>query len=69
VSTVNSVYLVWCAPDGDDETARLIGAYSTEPLAVARVERAKTIPGLDHEECDFRITRCTLDEYEWAVSK
>jgi hypothetical protein len=62
------VYLVWCAPDGDDAGARLIGVYSTEPLAFARIERAKTLPGLAHEQCDFRVTCHVLDEYEWALS-
>ncbi len=62
------VYLVWHTLDGSDDAAKVIGVYSTEQLAAARIERARALPGLAAYPNDFRVTPEPLDHNELVTS-
>jgi hypothetical protein len=49
---------------GDD--AKLLGVYSSDAAAQARIESARTLPGFSDEPDRFHITPSTLDKDEWA---
>ena len=49
---------------GDD--AKLLGVYSSDAAAQARIESARTLPGFSDEPDCFQITLYTLDKDEWA---
>ncbi len=61
------IYLVWCTTDGDEAHARLVGLYSDEHQARERIARARTVPGYGDYPASFRVTRTTLDHFEWGV--
>ena len=49
---------------GDD--AKLLGVYSSDAAAQARIESARTLPGFSDEPDCFQITLYTLDKDEWT---
>jgi hypothetical protein len=49
---------------GDD--AKLLGVYSSDAAAQARIESARTLPGFSYEPNCFQITVYTLDKDEWT---
>jgi hypothetical protein len=52
------------SPSGDD--AKLLGVYSSDAAAQARIEPARTLPGFSDEPDCFHITLYTLDKDEWT---
>ncbi|GGU16208.1 DUF7336 domain-containing protein [Lentzea flava] len=51
--------------EGDD--VKMLGVYSSRENAMARIERAKELPGFrDEPEC-FYIGEYTLDEDQWTT--
>jgi hypothetical protein len=49
---------------GDD--VKLLGVYSSEIAAQARIESARMLPGFSHEPDCFQVTPYTLDKDEWT---
>ncbi len=49
---------------GDD--AKLLGVYSSDAAAQARIESARTLPGFSDEPDCFQITLYTFDKDEWT---
>ena len=49
---------------GDD--AKLLGVYSSDAAAQARIESARTPPGVSNEPDCFQITLYTFDKDEWT---
>ena len=49
---------------GDD--AKLLGVYSSDAAAQARIESARTLPGFSDEPACFQITLYTLGKDEWT---
>ncbi|WP_433618322.1 DUF7336 domain-containing protein [Dactylosporangium sp. CA-139114] len=56
--------LIWDEEDGDD--LKILGAYSTEQKAQARITSARELPGFRDEPDCFLIDAYTLDEDRWA---
>jgi hypothetical protein len=52
------------AEEGDDN-AKLLGVYSTEELALARIERARLLPGFADLPEGFEVVGYKLDKDEW----
>ena len=50
----------------DDEDIKLIGVYSTEPLATEATSKLKEQPGVRDYPDGFSIDRYELDRVEWA---
>lgn len=68
MSETRYVWLLWHGDDIYDETpnALLLGVYSTEELAQARIGRCTDLPGFrDHPE-SFEISRYEIDHDEWT---
>lgn len=65
MSTGQTVYILWHGDDLDEgPDAKLLGVYSTEEAATARIERAKLLPGFrDHPDA-FAVSRYQLDRDE-----
>lgn len=55
--------LVWCEEDGDD--LKMLGVYSSEARAEARVDQARTLPGFRDDPDCFFIGGHTVDRDEW----
>jgi hypothetical protein len=49
---------------GDD--VKLLGVYSSDAAARARIESARALPGFSDEPNCFQITPYTLDKDEWT---
>lgn len=49
---------------GDD--VKLLGVYSSEAAALARVESARLLPGFRDEPDCFQIVPYTVDRHEWT---
>jgi hypothetical protein len=49
---------------GDD--VKLLGVYSTDAAARARIESARKLPGFRNEPDCFQVTPYTLDKHEWT---
>jgi hypothetical protein len=49
---------------GDD--VKLLGAYSSDAAAGARIESARTLPGFSDEPGCFQVVSYTLDKDEWT---
>ncbi|MEU4481688.1 hypothetical protein AB0F68_27025 [Micromonospora sp. NPDC023966] len=56
--------LVWDEADGDD--LKMLGVYSSEAQAKARMQRATSLPGFRDEPDCFYIARHTVDQDEWT---
>jgi hypothetical protein len=63
------VYLLWHGDDPDDKTpeAKLLGVYSSEQAAQARIARAALLPGFAERPEDFLITQYAVDEDQWPT--
>ncbi|MEU5938564.1 hypothetical protein ABZ807_05145 [Micromonospora sp. NPDC047548] len=55
--------LVWDEEDGDD--LKMLGVYSSEARAEARIQRARKLPGFQDEPDCFFISRYTVDQDQW----
>jgi homoserine kinase type II len=62
------VYLLWHIHDlGDGETSeKLLGVYSTEERANARIAVATTLPGFREASTGFEVARYKIDFDEWG---
>src|SRR3712207_834605 len=62
-----SVYLVWHdhGPPEDTDNAKLLGVFSTRPLAEERVRRAKSQRGFADHPDGFVIDEYVVDHDEW----
>jgi hypothetical protein len=49
---------------GDDP--KLLGVYSSDAAAQARIESARMLPGFSGEPYCFQISPYTLDKHEWT---
>lgn len=49
---------------GDD--VKLLGVYSSDAAAQARIESARTLAGFSDEPVCFQVSRYTLDKDEWT---
>jgi hypothetical protein len=56
--------LVWDEESGDD--LKILGAYSSEARAAARIQRARMLPGFRDEPDCFYVSRYTVDQDEWG---
>ena len=56
--------LAWDEWDGDD--LKLLGVYSTEAAAQARIEQARTLPGFAAEPDCFFADEWTVDKDHWT---
>jgi hypothetical protein len=68
VNDQDHVWLLWHGDDIYDETpeAKLLGVYSSEDLARARIARSTHLPGYqDHPEA-FEVARYEIDRDEWT---
>jgi len=66
--TAKSVYLLWHGDD--DETSpepKLLGVYSSEQAALARVDRASSLPGFSDHPNAFHTSRYEIDKDEWTT--
>jgi hypothetical protein len=64
---MDKVYLLWHVHQvGDDEDSKLLGVYSTEQLAVQRIERSRTKPGFAAHPDGFVISPYELDQDTWT---
>jgi homoserine kinase type II len=64
-----SVFLlehVRVSADGGEGDVKLLGVYSTQELAEARIERAKGLPGFRDYPDGFCVVECQLDNDEWC---
>ena len=62
-----AVYLLWHTYDLDEEEeVKLLGVYSTEVKARARIERARLLPGFANHLENFHIDAYVLDEDQWT---
>jgi hypothetical protein len=62
------VYLLWhthAATDGSSDE-KLLGVYSTEEHAQARIEQARLLPGFGEAPDGFEVAASELDKDEWA---
>jgi len=50
--------------EGDD--VKLLGVYSSDAAARARIESARLLPGFSGEPDCFQISPYTLDKHEWT---
>ena len=62
------VFLVWHdhGPPDDSDNAKLLGVFSTRPLAEDRVARARTQPDFADHPDDFDIAEYEVDRDEWT---
>lgn len=51
---------------GDDEDAKLVGVYSSEPAAQAAIARLSRQPGFRDTPSGFHVDRYTVDEDQWT---
>ena len=56
--------LAWNEQEGD--SLKLLGVYSSEQAARARIERARSKPGFDVEPDCFLVEGYLLDEDQWT---
>ncbi len=54
-----------CDKQADDD-AKLLGVYSSDAAAQARIESARTLPGFSDEPDRYQITLYTLGKDEWT---
>jgi hypothetical protein len=59
------VYLLWHEHDPDDDTAKLLGVYSTRERAETRIASAKLAPGFRRFPEAFTVDEYTVDKDEW----
>jgi hypothetical protein len=63
-----TVYLLWHQHDpDDDDTAMLLGVYSTGELAETRIASARLKPGFRRFPDAFCISEYTVDKDEWVA--
>ena len=65
-----TVYLLWHMPGDpekcEDDDALLLGVYSSEENALARIESAREVEGFRDHPDGFQIAPATLDKDEWV---
>lgn len=54
------------APGRPGDDVKLLGVYSSDAAARARIESARTLPGFSDEPDCFQTTLYTLDKDEWT---
>lgn len=64
---IYSVFLLWHSvnPDDDDNT-KLLGGYSSRPLAADRIERSRSLPGFAGYPDGFMIDEYQVDKDQWT---
>ena len=63
------VYLLWHTHSSDEyeDDSKLLGVYSTEERAQARIERSRDIPGFRDQLDGFHIASYEIDKDEWTA--
>ena len=64
-----TVFILWHGYDDDDDAtpdAKLLDVYSSEALAMDRIQRSRDVPGFTEHPDDFLIEPHEIDKDEWV---
>jgi hypothetical protein len=64
---VNRVYLLWHQHQDNDDTAKLLGVYSSREGAAGRIDTARLLPGFQRYPDSFEVAEYVVDKDEWTA--